>query len=172
MQLKLRFETIEDIKNFSAKTQIIKLQLLQFQAATINRLGELITLNEIHRKMRAAGFDEKIIDGTVLSFVEFRGPKKVRMHFESVYFSDTGFDVAVAREKGTVDHDIKPVFKKALHGGFKWPFFSKGHEVSGIEALFIVRDTVRETEEDIQKQYKKELLDWYQKNLGGIAIGN
>lgn len=171
MQLKLKFESIEDIKEFSSKTQRLKLQLLQFQAKTINEIAINLTLARIHNKMRAAGFSQKIINGTVLASIEIRGSKKVRLIFKSEYFSETGFDVALAREEGTDDHFIKPVFKKALHGGDDWPFFSKGHEVSGIVALFIMKTTVKETEEPFQDEYRRRLMNWYAANLGGVVVG-
>lgn len=174
MQLKLKFETIEDIKNFSSKVQTLKLQLSQFQRATILRIAKNITLDLIHKRMRSAGFSSKIIDGTTLTNVEFISAKKVRLHFRSEYFADTGFDVAVAREKGTKRHFIAPEVKAALHfittGGED--AFSKGHFVEGIVALMIVTLTVRDTEEAVQDQYSRELLDWMGANLGGIAVAN
>lgn len=172
MQLKLKFDSIEDLKNFGSNIQTLKLQLLQFQAKTVNDIAHDLTLKRIHDKMRSAGFSPKIINGTTLAFIEIRGPKIVRLHFRSEYFSDAAFDVAVAREEGTDDHLIEPVFKKALHGGDDWPFFSKGHEVSGIVALFIMKLTVKETEEPFQDEYRRRLLNWYAANLGGIAVAD
>ncbi len=180
MQLQLRFDSIEDLKSFSSKAQTLKLQLLQFQAKTINDIAITLTLKRIHDKMRAAGFSQKIIRGTILSFIELRGSKKARLHFRSEFFSDTGFDVALAREEGTEDHFIEPLSNlspfidkpKALHGGDDWPFFSKGHDVSGIVALFIMKITVKETAEAFQDEYRRRLLKWYAANLGGMAIAN
>lgn len=174
MQLKLKFETVEDIKNFSSKVQTLKLQLLQFQGTTVLKIARNITLHLIHQRMRAAGFSQKIIDGTTLYNVEFRGSKKIRLHFRSEYFADTGFDVAVAREKGTKRHFIEPEENKTLHfiTASDENAFSKGHFVEGIVALKIVATTVSETEEAVQDQYSRELLDWYAANLGGIAVAN
>ena len=169
MSLTVTFETIEDIKDFSRSLQVLKLQILQFQATVVRDIANEITIFVIHAKMRAAGFSEKIIDGTILDNIEIIGNKKIRFHIRSEYFSSTGFDVALAREEGTDDHFVKPVVKEALHGGPTWPFFSKGHEVSGIMAFFIVRDTVKETAPRVQEQYRRDLLQWYVANLGGIA---
>lgn len=169
MSLKVTFESIEDIKQFRTRLQVLKLQLLQFQATVVREIVEEITIFVIHAKMRAAGFDEKIIEGTILDNIEILGTKKIRFHIRSVYFSSTGFDVALGREEGTEDHFVAPVVKEALHGGASWPFFSKGHEISGVIAFFIVKDTVKETAERVRIQYKKELLQWYVSNLGGIA---
>lgn len=169
MSLTVTFETIEDIKDFRRSLQVLKLQILQFQATVVREIANEITIFVIHAKMRAAGFSEKIIDGTILDNIEIIGNKKIRFHIRSEYFSSTGFDVALGREEGTDDHFIKPVVKEALHGGSDWPFFSKGHEVSGIMAFFIVRDTVKETAPRVQEQYRRDLLQWYVANLGGIA---
>lgn len=167
MSINVTFETIEDIKEFRKNLQILKLQILQFQSTVVRQIAEEITIFVIHAKMRAAGFSQKIIDGTRLDNIELIGNKRIRFHIRSEYFSSTGFDVAVAREEGTVDHFVKPKVKKALH--FQDVKFSKGHEVSGIMALFIVRDTVKETAERVQEQYRRELLQWYVANLGGIT---
>ncbi|KKN75405.1 hypothetical protein LCGC14_0380260 [marine sediment metagenome] len=168
-ELIVQFKTIEDVKNFRTKLQGIRLQLFQFQAATVRNIGEILVLGTIHARMRAAGFSEKIIDGTILDNIEVRGTKKVRLFFRSEYWSDTHFDVALAREKGTKKHFIKPVKKKALHGGSKWPFFSKGHEVSGIVALKIVKNTVKQLQRQFQDAYRLVQLEWYAENLGGIV---
>lgn len=188
MQLKLKFDTIEDVKNFSPKVQTLKLQLPQFQQATILRIATQKTLHLIHNRMRAAGFSQKIIDGTTITNVELLSATKARLHFRSEYFSDLGFDVAVAREKGTKRHFVAPeeaptltallsgAFQKkaALHfitkGGED--AFSKGHFVEGIVALMIVGLTVGETEQAVQDQYSKELLDWMAANLGGMAVAS
>ncbi len=173
MQLKLKFETIEDIKNFGSKVQTLKLQLLQFQGTTVLKIARNKTLHLIHQRMRAAGFSQKIIDGTTLFNVEFKGPKKVRLHFRSEYFADTGFDVALAREKGTKTHEVRAGEGKTLpiptDNGL---IFRKSANPSGIVALMIVATTVSETEEAVQDQYSRELLDWYAANLGGIAVAN
>lgn len=173
MQLKLKFETIEDIKNFSPKVQTLKLQLSQFQRATILRIAKNITLDLIHNRMRAAGFSSKIIDGTTLTNVDFVSAKKVRLHFRSEYFADTGFDVALAREKGTKTHEVRAGEGKTLpiptDNGL---IFRKSANPSGIVALFIVSKTVSDTEEAVQDQYSRELLDWMAANLGGIAVAS
>ena len=57
-------------------------------------------------------------------------------------------------EEGTKDHWIEPVQKEALH----WVqdgkgFFSKGHQVTGIQATHIIRDTI----ENAMPQFKQEI---------------
>jgi hypothetical protein len=70
------------------------------------------------------------------------------MSFDVVsdYDSESGFDAAKAREKGTASHFIKPINAKALSfiaGGFIRAF-SRGHFVKGITATNVVQKTVQE----------------------------
>lgn len=117
--------------------------------------------------MREAAFDEKIIEGTYLDNIELLGRTKARLFFRSEYYSETGFDVALAREEGTERHFIKPDKKKALHGGAEWPFFSKGHWVDGMLALFIVSQTVTQMTPILQDEFNRQQNIWYEKKLGG-----
>ena len=172
MEFKITLRTVQDIELFRAKLAGIRIQLVVFQRHTIKKFANLIITDAIHRKMHEAGFSKKIIAGTLLDNIEFIGTKKVRLFFKSEYFASTGFDVALAREEGTKRHFIAPVKKKALYGGEKWPYFSKGHWVSGIPALHIVEETVKESTEWLQDRYNQQQKDWYEKNLGGIEIAS
>ena len=172
MPFTIQLRTIEDIKRFRTKITGLKIQLFQFQATTLRKFADIIITEKIHQKMRDAGFSEKIIEGTFLDNIELMGGKKVRLFFRSVYFSETGFDVALGREESTDRHFIKPKNVKALHGGDKWPFFSKGHWVDGMVALFIVRDTVKQMKESLQDEYNRQQDMWYKKNLEGIAVAS
>ena len=124
MPFVIRLRTIDDIKRFRQKITGLKIQLFQFQSTTIRNLGNLIIVDKIHQNMKDAGFDEKIINGTFLDNIELVGRNKVRLFFRSEYFSETGFDVALAREEGTKRHFIKPKNVKALHFYFKLPNFA------------------------------------------------
>lgn len=174
MKLQLTFETIGDIQKFHSNLQSIKLQMLEFQAETVRKLGQGV-ISRIHQKMRSAGVSEKIISGTKLDNIEIISNRRVRLFFRSEYFAKTGFDVALAREEGTEDHFIEPLSigspfidkPEALHGGTKWPFFSKGHWVSGMPSLFIVKDTVKEMTPSFQDEYNRQLTNWLAANLGG-----
>ena len=176
MSLKIEFNTIEDIKEFRTNVQVLKLQLLQFQGRTVNELARNITLRRIHDRMRAANFSQKIINGTTVSSVELSGTKKVKIHFRSEFFADTGFDVAVAREEGTEDHFIEPLAlsspfidePKALN--FDGNKFSMGHFVDGLLALFIVADSVAQTAASFADEYRRRLIEFYRSRLGGIVV--
>ncbi len=169
MVFTIKLRTINDIKRFRQKITGLKIQLFQFQSTIIREYANNIITDKIHKNMRDAGFDEKIIEGTYLDNIELLGRKKVRLFFRSEYFSDTGFDVALAREEGTKRHFIGPKEKDALHGGSQWPFFSKGHWVDGILALFIVHNTVEQMTIPLQDEFNRQQDIWYKNNLEGIA---
>ena len=169
-------KSIDDIKRFRIKITGLKLQLFAFQSTTLRKFANIIIVAKIHQNMKDAGFSEKIIEGTLLDNIELVGRNKARLFFRSEYFSETGFDVALAREEGTDRHFIKPKDPengpKSLHGGDKWPFFSKGHFVDGILALFIVSQTVKLMTAPLQDEYNRQLNMWYEKTLEGIAVAS
>ena len=172
MKLQVQFETIEDIKKFRSNLQTLKLQLLEFQAVTIRKLGDGV-IQRIHTKMKSAGFSQKIIDGTFLDNIEIMGTKKVRLFFRSIYFTDTGFDVALAREEGTKKHKIIAGKGKVLpiptSSGI---IFRKSANPDGILALFIIHNTIKEMKESFQDEYNRQLVNWYAANLGGKVIAS
>jgi len=170
MKFVIKLRTIEDIKRFRTKIIGINMQLFAFQAFTVRKFATIIILDKIHREMRSAGFSEKIIKGTFIDNIELIGRKKARIFFRSEYFSATGFDVALAREEGTDDHDVIAGPGKVLpiptSDGL---IFRKKAHPDGILALFIVKNTVKQMTEPLQDEYNRQLNIWYEKNLEGIA---
>lgn len=167
------FKTIDDIKRFKINLQTLKMQSFQFEILLLNKLAVTLVLDKIHQKMEAAGFSEKIIKNTTISRIERRSKNKARINFRSELFADTGYDIALGREEGTKRHFIEPLSvgspfvekPEVLHGGSKWPYFSKGHWVDGIVSLFIIKNTVREMKEPFQDEYNRQLNNWYSENL-------
>ena len=172
MPSKIKLNSIQDIQQLRSRLTGIKIQLVVFQRHTITKLANQIIVKAIHNKMHEAGFSKKIIKSTYLEKIEIIGKRKVRLFFRSEYFASTGFDVALAREEGTIRHFIKPVKKKALYGGAKWPYFSKGHWVSGIPALHIVEETVKALSGVLQTRYNQQQKKWYESNLKGVAVAS
>lgn len=122
--------------------------------------ANVIIVDEIVKRMQNANFSSKIWMNTVLKDVEIT-QGKVKVKINSTYFSDSGFDVAVAREKGTRGHFIRPNTARVLH----WidqgvSLFSAGHWVSGIKSLRIIRNTIKEKTPDLQTAMDKEFEDW------------
>ena len=128
-------------------------------------LANKIVVDDIRKQMIDAGFSEKIWKNSFLSArISFDKRKgKITLYVRSMYKTETGFDVAIAREHGTRRHWIAPRIKMALSWitlGIR--LFSKGHYVSGIKSLFIIRDTVKKKEKEFQKQFKIEYFLWKQ----------
>ncbi len=173
MAFTLVLRTINDLRRFRTKTTSFKIQLLQFQSVTLRKFANIIIVDKIHQNMRAAGFSEKIIDGTFLNNIELRGRTKARLFFVSEYFSDTGFDVALAREEGTDDHDVIAGPGKVLpiptSGGI---IFRKKSHPDGILALFIVANTVKQMTAPLQDEYNRQQNIWYQQNLGDLVVAS
>ena len=173
MSFTIQLYTIEDIKKFRTKIMGLKIQLFQFQSATLRKFADIIITEKIHQNMRDAGFSEKIIEGTYLDNIEIKGTKKVRLFFRSIYFSETGFDVALGREEGTDDHDVIAGEGKVLpiptSSGI---IFRKSAHPDGILALYIVRNTVKQMKEPLQDEYNRQQDMWYKKNLEGIAVAS
>ncbi len=51
-------------------------------------------------------------------------------------------------------------------------FFSKGHWVDGMLALFIVAQTVTQMTPVLQDEFSRQQNMWYEKNLEGIAVAS
>lgn len=173
MTQSLQFKTIEDIKQYSVKLQTIKMQLPAFAMITVKQLGMEIILNAIHKRMKSAGFSQKIINGTKLDRIEIISNSIARLFFVSEYFSETGYDVALGREKGSDTHKVTAGEGKTIpiptSSGI---IFRKSANPSGVEALHIVGKTVKEFSSTLQKEYDITRTEWQSQNLGGLAIAS
>jgi hypothetical protein len=164
-------KTAEDIRELRDKIHVLKLQLLQWQAITVRRLANEVVLDLIHNRMRRNGISEKIIQGTIVSNIEIKSQDTVRIFFKSEYFAETGYDVALRREKGSRRHRVAPRTKKSLH----WIMngrnrFSKGHWVDGVLPLSTIETALKELTPHLQDSYILELREWIEKNLKGVNI--
>ena len=120
----------------------------------------VLVIDEIQNRMRNANFSQKIWMNTKIITSKIEG-NKIIVTFQNYYFSESGFDVAIAREYGTKDHWIRPKFKQLL----SWiqdgrRLFSRGHIVSGIKSLYIIRDVVKEQMPEIQRMLAKDIEEW------------
>ncbi len=157
--------TLEAIKARRQKFIHIKLHLKDFTEREALRLAQSIVLPEIVTRMMNAGFSRKIWQNTDATKAELKNDI-VKIYFVSEYFSETGFDVALAREFGTRRHMVRPTVKAALSwimGGKR--MFSKGHEVAGIESLKIIASTLEDKKNDLQSALNKSTIDWKEKIL-------
>lgn len=131
------------------------------------KLAHDLVVPKIVAKMLGADFSRKIWQNTDAIKAVWNG-SKVTIYFKSEYFTETGFDVALAREKGTDvskggKHWVEPKEKGALH----WiqdgkGRFSQGHYVSGMKALKIVETTLDEMTPLLQTELDNLTKKWIQ----------
>ena len=122
-------------------------------------VNELI-VDKIQDKMRENNFSQKIWMGTKIISSRIENNQAI-VTIQNYYFSESGFDVAVAREYGTKDHWVRPTVKLAL----SWiqqgkRLFSKGHMVSGIKSLYIIRDVIKEQMPEVKRKIDEDFDEW------------
>ncbi len=156
---------LEEIKQKREKFIHMKLHFKDFVERETVRLAQEIVITEIVKRMMNAGFSRKIWENTDATKAELRN-NIIKVYFKSEYFSETGFDVALAREFGTSKHMIRPDTKQALSWIFQGKrMFSKGHEVEGIESLKIITNTLKDKKPELQNSLNLSLLNWREKIL-------
>ena len=135
----------------------------------MNDVANEVVLEEIHRKMNAKDFSEKIIDSTFVGPTELSSTF-LRTHFISNYEADTGFDVSSAREEGTRDHEVRP---RKKGGTLRWigpsneVIFRKRSHPKGIERLLIIEKTIKQFENKTISLFQDKLAEKI-KNLLGV----
>lgn len=161
---------VEKIQRKVLIARHIKQNYKPFLIAKATTLANQLILDEITNRMRQEKFSSKIIDRTYVKSVQFIDDYTLRINIVSDFVSESGFDVALAREFGTDNnkeshrHWVSPKVKKAL----SWisqgkRMFSPGHYVKGIKSLHIINNTIEEKKPVLIKALKKELQDWRRK---------
>ena len=156
----------EDIRDYKLKLAHLTNNMDDFVIQRMKYHVNDLIVDKITDAMERERFSPKIIQNTYLKEVNITG-EMIRAKVVSEYSSESGFDVAVAREKGTKGHMIRPNTKQALSwisAGVR--FFSKGHWVSGIKSLNLVRNTIRDNKEKVQQAVEKDFADWEKQILG------
>ena len=146
------------------KTQ---LQYPRFIREQAKKIADDVILKPLHSRMRDFGYSPKIIAGTTIENIEVSGNGTLSFDVVSEYDSESGFDVATAREKGTARHFVKPVNAKALSfivGGFIRGF-SKGHFVNGITATNVLQKTVKEKIPEAQARLNEATDDFIKRSM-------
>ena len=159
-----------DFQDEIRRAEHFRLRVMQYthlhEDWVINKAKEKankVIVDDIVQQMKDANFSHKIWKGTFLSDkVSFDKEKGIiHLKVRSIYETDSGFDVALAREHGTKRHFIAPRVKLALSWitlGIR--LFSKGHYVSGIKSLYIIRDTVERKKAQCQREFLAEYYLW------------
>ena len=154
-----------------------KLNLVHFKSSynefvriKVAELANKHLVDPIIWEMEQQGFSKKIWQNTILDEVNLT-PTQIKLTIRSEYFSETGFDVAVAREYGTKTHFIKPRVKLALSWiGNGKRLFSKGHWVSGIKSLRIIHTTVESNKDQFAQAFNEEFERWRTSIFGDNAF--
>jgi len=150
----------ESVRDYRTRLAHLKGNYDEFLLNRAKYHANVIIVDEIVKRMQNERFSPKIWMNTILKDVEIsQGRVKVRIN--STYFTASGFDVALAREKGTKGHMIRPNTARVL----SWidqgvRLFSAGHWVSGIKSLRIIRKTIKEKQPELQAAMDKEFDEW------------
>ncbi len=129
---------------------------------TAELVNKLI-VDPIIEEMKRNGVHEKIYQNVQVDKVKV-GNDGILINIHSEYFAENGFDVALAREEGTDDHWIRPKSDNKtgkLHWiqNGKWAS-SKGHIVSGLPRLTIIRTMIDKGEYELQAKLNEEFAKW------------
>jgi len=152
--------SVSEVKSLKNKVAHLKHNMDAVVLRSAERWVNELIIDEIQNKMRENKFSQKIWMGTKILTSRIEGDQII-VTIQNYYFSDSGFDVAVAREYGTKDHWIRPRLKQVLswiHEGKR--LFSRGHIVSGIKSLLIITNTVKEQTAEVQSKINQDVQDY------------
>lgn len=152
--------SVEWVKSY--KLRQIRFQHLykDFLKKKTTELVNKLIVDPIVDKMREAGVSRKIWENVEVNAVIVTN-NGIYINIHNEYWSDGGFDVALAREEGTEDHMIRPRTKQALswiQNGRRR--FSAGHMVSGLPRLNIIENIIESGEYELQQKLNEEFHKW------------
>lgn len=136
-----------------------------FLKSKVTELANKHIVDPIVETMRVHNIHRKIYESVVVDYVNVT-ENGIVIRIKSEFFSEDGFDVALAREKGTEDHMIRPKGKANggadslawIQGGKKR--FSAGHMVSGLPNLNLIERGVEKGEYELQQALNEEATKW------------
>jgi hypothetical protein len=150
----------DSVRDYKLKLSHLKNNYNDFLKAKVTEHTNKIIVDEIIKRMQDNRFSEKIWMNTYLKEVIVSN-SRIKITIESKYTTESGFDVALARERGTKNHMIRPRVAKVLswiQNGVR--MFSKGHMVSGMKSLRIIHKTVKEKTPELQDKLNQEFDTW------------
>ena len=148
------------VKEYRLKQTRFKHLYKDFLKTKVTELINKLIVDPIIEEMRAKGVSRKIWENIELTSV-IVNDRGIWANIHNEYFAESGFDVALAREKGTDDHWIRPVNKQAL----SWiqdgkRRFSGGHMVTGLPRLNIIETMIEKGEYELQQKINEEFAKW------------
>ncbi len=152
--------SVTEAQRYKNKVSHLKNNIKDVELRSAERWVNELIIDKITDKMRDNNFSQKIWMGTKILSSSIEN-NQIIVTIQNYYFSETGFDVAIAREYGTKDHWIRPRLKQAL----SWikegkRLFSKGHIVSGIKSLLIIKNTVKEQIPEVQNRINQDVEEF------------
>lgn len=145
-----------------------EMQYPRFVQEKIKQIIHEEMLLPIHKAMNDFNYSEKIIKGTTIKNINVSDEGFVQFDVISDYKSESGFDVAKAREEGTKRHFIKPL---VLGGVLRWIVggfvvgFSKGHWVKGITRSNVIQKTIKTTFPIVQNRLNQETSKFFKEMI-------
>lgn len=135
-----------------------RLKALLKQRASIAKTAiDEITVEEIKTKMFAADYSIRIIDNVEIRDVRITKNKIKYTIFNELLVGD-GFDIAEGREGGIPPHDIFGNPTLAWQGrtiiGTPTTIFAAHVKHPGLEASWIIKDTVQEKQFAVEQRYR------------------
>jgi len=152
--------SVGEVKELKNKLAHLKHNMDDVVLRSAERWVNELIIDKITEEMRKNNFSQKIWMGTKILTSRIEGDQII-VTIQNYYFSESGFDVAIAREYGTKDHWIRPRLKQVLswiHEGKR--LFSRGHIVSGIKSLLIITNTVKEQTAEVQSKINQDVQDF------------
>ena len=152
--------SVTEAQRYKNKVSHLKNNIKDVELRSAERWVNELIIDKITDKMRDNNFSQKIWMGTKIISSSIEN-NQIIVTIQNYYFSETGFDVAIAREYGTKDHWIRPRIKDAL----SWikegkRLFSQGHIVSGIKSLLIIKNTVKEQIPEVQNRINQDVEEF------------
>lgn len=173
---KIIIRNINDLKILQAKLRSLKNTLPELQKIAFEKSANDVLLESIKTEMAANGVSQKIIEKTFVSKVT-KTANRLKLHVISNYVADNGFDVANAREEGTVHQ--KPIRSRNNDGALKIPvsgggggggggfIFRKSARPSGMPRLLIIERNIKKLQNSIKENYQENVAASVSKFLGG-----
>lgn len=147
---KLKVTRIDHLYKDFLKTKVTELT----NKHIIDPIIESMRANHVHRKI----YESVVVDEVLVS------DAGILIKIKSEFFAESGFDVALAREKGTEDHMIMPRDPEHplswIQGGKRR--FSGGHMVTGLPNLNLIAQGIEKGEYELQQALNEESRKWRQ----------
>jgi hypothetical protein len=155
--------SVEWARNYKLKVTRIDHLYKGFLKTKITELANKHIVDPIVEQMRMHHVHRKIYESVVVDEVSVNN-EGILIKIKSEFFAESGFDVALAREKGTEDHMIRPRDPSKtlswIQGGKRR--FSKGHMVSGLPSLNLIAQGIEKGEYELQQAINEEATKWRQ----------